>query len=62
MKRLINHLLRLPTAPSAAAAPTSPACIASSALFGDRSEVVIEHNGERYRLRITRQNKLILTK
>lgn len=31
-------------------------------LFGDRREVWIEHNGERYRLRITRRGKLILQK
>jgi hemin uptake protein HemP len=31
-------------------------------LFGDRREVVIVHDGNRYRLRITRKNKLILQK
>jgi hemin uptake protein HemP len=31
-------------------------------LFGETREVWIEHNGERYRLRITRRNKLILQK
>ncbi|MFO0852534.1 MAG: hemin uptake protein HemP [Gemmataceae bacterium] len=31
-------------------------------LFGDGREVWIEHNGERYRLRITRRGKLILQK
>lgn len=31
-------------------------------LFGDRKEIVIEHDGERYRLRITRRGKLILQK
>ena len=31
-------------------------------LFGDRREIVIEHDGERYRLRITRRGKLILQK
>jgi hemin uptake protein HemP len=34
----------------------------ASHLFGDRREVWIEHNGERYRLRITRRGKLILQK
>ena len=34
----------------------------ASQLFGDRREVWIEHNGERYRLRITRRGKLILQK
>jgi hemin uptake protein HemP len=36
--------------------------IAAEQLFGDRREVWIEHNGERYRLRITRRGKLILQK
>ncbi|MFZ2403705.1 MAG: hemin uptake protein HemP, partial [Methylobacter sp.] len=31
-------------------------------LFGTTREVVIEHSGEEYRLRLTRQGKLILTK
>lgn len=34
----------------------------SSVLFQGQKELVIEHNGERYRLRITRKNKLILQK
>lgn len=34
----------------------------SADLLGNRDEVDIEHAGERYRLRRTRQNKLILTK
>lgn len=36
--------------------------LSSSALLGSANEVVIEHNGCQYSLRITRQNKLILTK
>lgn len=32
------------------------------ALFGASKEILIRHTGEVYRLRITRQNKLILTK
>lgn len=34
----------------------------SSDLFGDAQEILIEHAGAEYRLRITRQGKLILTK
>jgi len=34
----------------------------SQDLFKHHKEVVIEHAGQDYRLRITRQNKLILTK
>jgi hemin uptake protein HemP len=36
--------------------------VQASQLFGERREVWIEHNGERYRLRITRRGKLILQK
>lgn len=31
-------------------------------LFGPNTEIIIEHNGEDYRLRITSNGKLILTK
>lgn len=41
---------------------TGPATIASAALFAGQREVHILHQGEQYRLRITRQDKLILTK
>ena len=34
----------------------------SSVLLGNRDEVEISHQGETYRLRRTRQGKLILTK
>lgn len=34
----------------------------SRALFGGNSELVITHGAEVYRLHLTRQNKLILTK
>ena len=36
--------------------------ISSHRLFGGLREIWIEHAGERYRLRITRRNKLILQK
>ena len=39
-----------------------PRLVTSSDLFGGESEVLIMHNGVPYRLRITRQDKLILTK
>jgi hemin uptake protein HemP len=41
---------------------TPPVILGTEALFGDLKEIWIEHNGERYRLRITRKNKLILQK
>lgn len=36
--------------------------IDSAHLFGDKKLILIRHNGEWYKLAITRQNKLILTK
>ncbi len=38
------------------------AVIDTRQLFGERREVVLVHNGERYRLRATAKGKLILTK
>ncbi|MCA1937754.1 MAG: hemin uptake protein HemP [Dechloromonas sp.] len=51
--------------PEQAAARTASCaiqCIASKALFGECNEICISHSGSEYRLRITRQGKLILTK
>lgn len=47
-----------------ASRPTSrsPQLISSQTLFGARQELHIEHSGCLYRLRITRNGKLILTK
>jgi hemin uptake protein HemP len=36
--------------------------ITSAELFGDLQEIIIQHAGEEYRLRITSNNKLIMTK
>jgi len=36
--------------------------VSSSELFGAQNEILIEHNNDEYRLRITSNNKLILTK
>jgi hemin uptake protein HemP len=36
--------------------------IPSSSLFHGRREIVIVHHGQEYRLRITKADKLILTK
>ena len=47
---------------SAQDATISPRSIVSAALFAGSNELVIIHNGTPYRLRITRQDKLILTK
>ncbi|HTM77755.1 MAG TPA: hemin uptake protein HemP [Devosia sp.] len=40
----------------------APRSIDSAALFAGSNELIILHNGTPYRLRITRQDKLILTK
>jgi hemin uptake protein HemP len=45
--------------PATAAAPLR---LDAAALFAGGCEVLIVHAGETYRLRLTRQNKLILTK
>lgn len=47
---------------SGSAAPKPETVVPSQQLFGGRREIVIEHDGVRYRLRITRRNKLILQK
>lgn len=44
------------------AAESAVSVLQSSELFQGRSEIVIQHHGQDYRLRITRQNKMILTK
>jgi len=44
-------------------APVSPVKeTTSEALFAGERELVIKHSGEDYRLRLTNQGKLILTK
>ena len=50
--------------PAAAEQPTkrSPAQIKADQLFQGQQEILIEHKGETYQLRITRNDKLILTK
>ncbi len=42
-------------------APEAPARLSSEALFGARRELVIVHNGREYHLRLTQNDKLILT-
>ena len=45
-----------------AAEPAITRQVASAALFPGRREIIIVHHGQEYRLRITRADKLILTK
>jgi len=44
------------------AAPDAEIVLRSEELFSTKTEIVIVHNGERYRLRLTRRGKLILQK
>ena len=39
-----------------------PGTVSAELLFGGAKEIVIRHQGDTYRLRITRNDKLILTK
>lgn len=50
-----------PASSPQAPAPVAPV-IPAQQLFEGRREIIIEHEGVRYRLRITRRNKLILQK
>lgn len=51
---------RKPAVSAAARVPKS--CVSALELMGSARELLIEHAGEEYRLRITRNGKLILTK
>ena len=48
--------------PPAAEGGVGPATIDSVTLLRGRRELTIQHGSESYRLRLTRMNKLILTK
>jgi hemin uptake protein HemP len=47
---------------AAAPAPSTPKQVKSGALFDGAQELRIDHHGQEYRLRQTRNGKLILTK
>lgn len=58
---------RLPSRPLPATMPTPhkappPKTVDSQALLGGGTVLLIQHQGETYRLQTTRQGKLILTK
>ncbi len=57
MRRMHQNNLPKPAVPS-----PPMEVIKAAALFRDRRELVIEHRGERYRLSLTKNGKLILTK
>lgn len=52
----------MPAAHPEPASGTALAKLDSASLFAGKRELIIVHLGEEYRLRITRQEKLILTK
>jgi hemin uptake protein HemP len=58
---LSNTEIRSPAAPVDSRGPAIP-CLQSMELFGQAREILIEHGGGYYRLRLTQSNKLILTK
>lgn len=64
---MLGGMAPLPPQGPQAAGPTpqglaAPPRYASAALFAGARELYIEHRGEWYRLQITRQERLILTK
>lgn len=52
----------LPNADAPASASVKARRFSARRLFGEARELVIEHGGDEYRLRITHAGKLILTK
>lgn len=48
--------------PYAPGTPAAPPVIDVLTLLGEMREAILLHNGEPYRLRVTANNKLILTK
>jgi len=63
-KQTQNHFEPLDTELPTVQRSASVVCprLYSKNLFASVNEVIIEHAGEEYRLRLTRQGKLILTK
>jgi hemin uptake protein HemP len=67
MRTILNIvLMQAPSRPTdPKPEPTSnaePHTVSSEELLGGRRQLIIQHGGERYRLLVTRSNKLILTK
>ena len=61
-KNPIEHDARGPRIKTSQADRVADRVIESRTLFGERKEVAIEHDGAVYRLKITKQGKLILNK
>lgn len=60
--RPVLHLVSRPTRTEPVPPPAPQPSIESNALLRGTREVLIRHGGETYRLRHTRNDKLILTK
>lgn len=58
----MNSQPKPPAQTLTSSAPTQRPRVESGALLQGSSSVEIEHAGQRYLLRVTRENKLILTK
>ena len=66
---ILDQVINVAAEPAQPNSPDPPAPpeqafkqVTTKDLFGPRREITIEHEGEVYRLRITRRNKLILQK
>jgi len=55
-------ILTIHSATTPPGGPEAEIILRSEELFAAKTEIVIVHNGERYRLRLTRRGKLILQK
>jgi len=60
--RLVHPLSRLSLQPRATEATSAVRRISSQSLLEGGRELVIQHQGSEYHLRLTRNDKLILTK
>jgi hemin uptake protein HemP len=57
-----NDLNKRPVEPRAGESKAAPKVVSARELFAGAREICIEHEGDRYVLRITRRGKLILQK
>ncbi|HZO38852.1 MAG TPA: hemin uptake protein HemP [Methylomirabilota bacterium] len=62
MDKTVHRISELAAPETAAPEPAAVRRVESASLFQRGREVVIVHHGQEYRLRITKSDKLILTK
>lgn len=60
--RMTKDVTRTVPVTGAVAKPVPPITVDSASLFNGRDELRLLHRGQEYRLRVTKQGKLILTK